>query len=137
MFPFNFCREDGKTESSGEVSVYNILTALPSYRLLLMRWLLFLSRLAFICGVCSLLSFLLLIMKGNADHAFESTIITIGFVMGLIVVPGTLICYLGVLIARKKLREIVPFWLIMANIFFFLFLIYFIFYLNDPYYHQG
>lgn len=102
-----------------------------------MRWLLFLSRLAFICGVCALLSFLLLIMKKPAEHDFESTIITIGFVMGAIIVPGTLLCYLVVFTIKKKIREYVPMWLIIANLFFFLFLIYFIFYLNDPYYHQG
>ena len=102
-----------------------------------MRWLLFLSRLAFICGVCSLVSFLILIQKGSGNHDFESTLITIGFLMGAIIVPGTLLCYAGVMIARKKLRTTVPLWLIMANVFFFLFLIYFIFYLNDPYYHQG
>lgn len=101
-----------------------------------MRWLLFLSRLAFICGVCAVLSFLLLVMKKPAEHDFESTIITIGFVMGAVIVPGTLLCYLIVYISKKKIREYVPLWIMMANLFFFLFLIYFIFYLNDPYYHQ-
>jgi hypothetical protein len=34
------------------------------------------------------------------------------------------------------LKEYVPLWLVVANIFYLVFLIFFIFYLNDPYYHQ-
>ena len=102
-----------------------------------MRWLLFLSRLAFICGVFFLLSFSLLINKWINDPTLESTIITIGYVMGMILLPVTNLCYLGVLIIKRKLSAYVPIWLILANILFLLFLIYFIFYLNDPYYHQS
>lgn len=101
-----------------------------------MRWLLFLSRLAFICGLFFALSFTLLINKWVTNPELESTIITIGYVMGMIILPVTNLCYLAVLIIRKKLREYVPLWLILANALFLLFLIYFIFYLNDPYYHQ-
>ena len=102
-----------------------------------MRWLLFLSRMAFICGVFFLLSFSLLINKWIKDPTLESTIITIGYVMGMILLPVTNLCYLAVLLIKRKLRAYVPIWLILANILFLLFLIYFIFYLNDPYYHQG
>ena len=101
-----------------------------------MRWLLFLSKLAFICGLFFVLSFTLLIKKWVNNPELESTIITIGYVMGMIILPVTIICYLAVLIIKKKLKEYVPLWLILANILFLLFLIYFIFYLNDPYYHQ-
>ena len=101
-----------------------------------MRWLLFLSRLAFICGLFFVLSFTLLIKKWVDNPELESTIITIGYVMGMIILPITNLCYLAVLIIKKKLREYVPLWLILANILFLLFLTYFIFYLNDPYYHQ-
>jgi hypothetical protein len=101
-----------------------------------MRWLLFLSRLAFICGLFFVLSFTLLIEKWVNNPELESTIITIGYVMGMIILPVTNLCYLAVLIIKKKLSAYVPLWLILANILFLLFLIYFIFYLNDPYYHQ-
>ncbi|HMK26577.1 MAG TPA: hypothetical protein VK483_11170 [Chitinophagaceae bacterium] len=101
-----------------------------------MRWLLFLSRLAFICGLFFVLSFTLLIKKWVNNPELESTIITIGYVMGMVILPVTNLCCLVVLIIKKKLREYVPLWLILANILFLLFLIYFIFYLNDPYYHQ-
>jgi hypothetical protein len=101
-----------------------------------MRWLLFLSRLAFICGLFFTLSFTLLIKKWVNNPELESTIITIGYVMGMIILPVTNLCYLAVLIIKKKLSAYVPLWLILANVLFLLFLIYFIFYLNDPYYHQ-
>jgi hypothetical protein len=101
-----------------------------------MRWLLFLSRLAFICGLFFVLSFTLLIIKWVNNPELESTIITIGYLMGMIILPVTNLCCLAVFIIKKKLREYVPLWLILANILFLLFLIYFIFYLNDPYYHQ-
>jgi hypothetical protein len=100
-----------------------------------MRWLLFLSRLAFICGIFFIIAVTLLIKKWVNDPTLESTIIIIGYVMGMFIFPATCICYI-VAAARKKLRAVVPLWLILANIFFFLFLIFFIFYLNDPYYHQ-
>jgi uncharacterized BrkB/YihY/UPF0761 family membrane protein len=101
-----------------------------------MRWLLFLSRLAFICGLFLVTSVTLLINKWVNNPELESTIITIGYVMGMIILPVTGLCYLLVFIFKKKLREYVHLWLILANILFLLFLIYFIFYLNDPYYHQ-
>jgi hypothetical protein len=102
-----------------------------------MRWLLFLSRLAFICGFFFLLSLSQLIWGWMQDGTILSTIITIGVFMGSLIVPATCICYLFVLILRKKMRSIVPWWLIAVNIFFLLLLIFFIFYWNDPYYNQG
>lgn len=100
-----------------------------------MRWLLFLSRLAFICGVFFLISFSLLLKDWLAEGDLKQTIIMIGYVMGMLVFPATCICYLVVFIVKRKLRVYVPLWLILSNIVFFLFLIFFIFYLNDPYYN--
>jgi heme/copper-type cytochrome/quinol oxidase subunit 2 len=82
-----------------------------------MRWLLFLSRLAFICGIFFLLSLSLLIWDWIKDESLISTIITIGYFMGLIVVPVTMLCYLVLWLFRKKPATIVPRWLIIANIF--------------------
>lgn len=101
-----------------------------------MRWLLFLSRLAFICGLFFLLSISLLIKDWTPDQNISSTIIIIGYLIGLIVVPITNLCYLGVLIIKRKLNVYVPAWLVTANVFFLLILIVYIFYFNDPYYHQ-
>jgi hypothetical protein len=101
-----------------------------------MRWLLFLSRLAFICGLFLLIAVSLLINDWIKDVAAVSTIITIGYFMGMIILPFTNLCYLAVLLIRRKLKPYVPLWLVLANLCFFFFLIYFIFYLNDPHYHQ-
>lgn len=102
-----------------------------------MRWLLFLSRLAFICGLFFLLSVSLLIRNWTNDEAISSTIIIIGYFIGLIIVPVVNICYLAVLVVKRKLGAYVPLWLVTANVFFLLILIFYIFYFNDPYYHQG
>lgn len=101
-----------------------------------MRWLLFLSRLAFICGLFFVASVSLLINDWVKDPVLESTIITIGYVMSLLLLPLTNLCYTGVLMIKRKLTTYVPLWLVLANLLLFLFLIFFIFYLNDPYYHQ-
>ncbi len=102
-----------------------------------MRWLLFLSRLAFICGLSFLASLGLAMTRTEYNEPVSSTIIMIGYGMGLVVVPLTVLCYLLVGVATDKLRKTVPLWLIIANILFLCVLIYYIFYLNDPYYHQG
>lgn len=85
-----------------------------------MRWLLFLSRLAFICGLFFVVSLSLLVKDWLHDQSIVSTIITIGFFMGMIVVPFTLLCYLVTWIAGKKPASVVPRWLIIANVFFML-----------------
>ena len=93
-----------------------------------MRWLLFLSRLAFICGICFLLSLSLLVWSWTKDEAISSTVIIIGFVIGLLVVPATLISYLVVL-ARKKTVP-VPLWLVISNIVFLFILLLYIIFIN-------
>ncbi len=95
-----------------------------------MRWLLFLSRLAFICGIFFLLSLSLLIWDWIEDESLVSTIITIGFFMGMIIVPITLICYLVLWLIRKKPAAMVPRWLIIANILVLLLLLGYIYYNN-------
>jgi hypothetical protein len=96
-----------------------------------MRWLLFLSRLAFICGIFFLLS-LSLQVRGIEnwvdDESAASTIITIGVFMGQLVVPITNLCYLVVWIARK--RSGVPRWLVIGNILFLVVLLYYLLTLN-------
>jgi hypothetical protein len=98
-----------------------------------MRWLLFLSRLAFICGLFFLLTLSLLVKDWLRDESMVSTIITIGFFMGMIIVPITLLCYLVLWIAGKKPATIVPRWLIVANIFVLIILLSYIVYMNYLY----
>jgi uncharacterized membrane protein len=85
-----------------------------------MRWLLFLSRLAFICGLFFVISLSLLVKDWLHDQSIVSTVITIGFFMGMIIVPFTLLCYLVMWIAGKKPATVVPPWLITANVLFLL-----------------
>ena|SRR5436190_16571666 len=93
-----------------------------------MKWLLFLSRLAFISGFCFLLSLSLLIKDWIKEPDLASTIIIIGFFIGMLLVPATLLCYLVVLFTKRKLNTIVPAWLIACNIvWLFVYLLYLIF----------
>jgi hypothetical protein len=101
-----------------------------------LSWLKFLSRLSFICGILFLASVSLLIKNWLTDEVAISTIVTIGYAMGMILFPLVNLCYLFVFIVKRKLRVYVPLWLILSNILFLLALIFFIFYLNDPAYHQ-
>lgn len=96
-----------------------------------MRWLLFLSRLAFICNVCFLLAFSLKLTKWIADQDLSATIIVIGFVMVVLFNPLVNLCYLVLALVRRKALSMVPAWLITANIFFLLLQFFYILYLND------
>jgi hypothetical protein len=100
-----------------------------------MRWLLFLSRLSFICGICFLVSLSFLMMKTDNQDLVSSTIIVIGCVIGLVVITFTVLCYLGMMFSRHKPGKFIPAWLIISNIVFLFVLLFYIFYLNDPYYH--
>ena len=101
-----------------------------------MRWLLFLSRLAFICGFAFVLSFASLFFKQIENQELLQTLITIGYVIGSIVLPVFLLSYLVMAAAGKKPGTVVPKWIVIANILFLLLLFTYIFYLNDPYYYK-
>jgi hypothetical protein len=95
-----------------------------------MRWLLFLSRLAFICGIFLLLSVSLQVKDWTRDEALSSTIIIIGYFMGMVIIPVVNLCYLGVLIVKKRLHPPVPMWLSLVNLLFLFILIFYIFYMS-------
>ena len=92
-----------------------------------MRWLLFLSRLAFICGLFFILSASLLIKNWAEDQAVVSTMIIIGHVLGVILIPTVNICYLVVLFWKRTVTGFVPGWLVIANILFLVILALYIF----------
>lgn len=100
-----------------------------------MRWLLFLSRLAFICGIFLLMSISLHIYNWAKNQDVTGTILIIAYFIGFIALPIVNICYLGVLIIKRKLGAFVPLWLVTANLFFLLILVLYIFYFNDPLYN--
>ena len=96
-----------------------------------MRFILFLSRIAFICNICFLFAFSLQLTKWIHNEQLSSTIVVAGYVMGFVINPLVIIIYfLTFLISRKTLKG-VPSWLITANILFFVIQILYILYLND------
>jgi len=83
-----------------------------------MRWLLFLSKLAFICNLLFIPAFILQIKNFIADTDLSSYIIIIGFVFAILFNPVTNLCYLVLFFINKKALSIVPGWLIVMNILF-------------------
>ncbi|MET0466921.1 MAG: hypothetical protein ABW007_27420 [Chitinophagaceae bacterium] len=100
-----------------------------------MRWLLFLSRLAFICGFFFLLAFSLRFTDWTNDDGTTSFIVILGYLMGGILVPVVNLCYLIVLFVKRKLIPYVPLWLIVSNLFFLVILVLYILVINDPGYN--
>jgi hypothetical protein len=94
-----------------------------------MRWLLFLSRLAFICGLFLLVSISLQLYNWVHEEVIISTIFIIAYFIGIVVIPAVNMCYLAVLIARKNL-SMVPLWLSLSNLLFLFIQLFFVFYLN-------
>jgi hypothetical protein len=96
-----------------------------------MRWLLFLSRLAFICNIFFLLAVSLQLSNWIHNQQLVSTVVIIGYVMGFILNPVLLLCYLIQVLLRKKFWQSIPPWLIFANIILTVILVlYIIFFLN-------
>jgi len=96
-----------------------------------MRWLLFLSRLAFVCNIFFLLAVSL--QFGNWIHNPDvtATIAVMGYFMVVLLNPLVNICYAVLFLFRKKFWTIVPSWIITANILFLIMQIFYILYLND------
>jgi hypothetical protein len=67
-----------------------------------MRWLLKLSRVAFICNIFFLLAFSLQLTKWISDEQLTSTILIIGYVMGFILNPLANFSYLVFGIFSRK-----------------------------------
>jgi hypothetical protein len=96
-----------------------------------MRWLLFLSRLAFIANVFFLLALSLKIANWIQQPDVVATILIIGYFMVALLNPIVNFCYLLLFIIRRKLLALVPVWLITANVLFLILQICYILYLND------
>ncbi len=96
-----------------------------------MRWLLILSRLAFICNAFFLLAVSLQVLQWFRNEDAEATIIILGYVMVAVLNPLANLCYLFLLVLYPiKLRNI-PRWLLFSNVVFLLLQITYIIYLND------
>jgi len=100
-----------------------------------MRWLLFLSRVAFICNLFSLLSIVLLWKTFIEQQVVVSIIAIIGYMLALFFNPLVNLIYGILLIAKKPLKDFVPKWLVVANFIFLLLQLQYIFFLNDTLHH--
>ena len=98
-----------------------------------MRWLSFLSRVAFIGNLFFLLTLLLRWKNFIRDEATTSFIIILGYTLTVFVInPITNLLYFATLAIRKKLFDVVPKWLVIANfIFLLLQLVFLLYILND------
>jgi len=95
-----------------------------------MRWLLFLSRLAFICNIFFLFAFSIQISNWIKNQDITDYIITIGFVMAFILNPLINLFYLFVGTISKKKLAVVPVWLIVANVLFLVIDAFYLLYIN-------
>ncbi|MBO9620583.1 MAG: hypothetical protein J7539_16285 [Niabella sp.] len=102
-----------------------------------MRWLIFLSRVAFLCGIMVILALSLLFKSWNHNETVSSTVITAGYALGLVMIPLINVLYLISWAAGKKPGTVVPRWLILFNVVCLLLIFAYIFCINDPYYHQA
>jgi hypothetical protein len=96
-----------------------------------LRWLLVLSRVAFICNICFLIAFSIQMTDWIKNEDITSMIALIGYVMGFIINPLLVLCYLLVSIFSRKKLKAIPSWLLTANILFLFIQILYILYLND------
>lgn len=80
-----------------------------------MRWLIFLSKVAFLCGVMVIIAFSLLFNNWNRSETISSGIILSGYVLGLLLLPLVNLIYFICWMLGKKPGKIVPKWLIVFN----------------------
>lgn len=101
-----------------------------------MRWLLFLSRVSFLCGLFMLLAFLLLFTSWNENEGLASAVIMAGYGLAILILPLTGFIYLLLAVTGRKPAQFIPRWLILSNILMLFIFLIFTFYFNDPYYYQ-
>jgi len=84
-----------------------------------MRWLLFLSRVAFICNIFFLLTFSFRFYQWISEESLASTIIVLGYFLAVFLfTPVVNLCYLILYILRRSPVKYIPHWLMVSNILF-------------------
>ena len=97
-----------------------------------MRWLLFLSRIAFICNLFFLLTVLMQWRNIIGDERVASTVIIIGYFFAVFFfTPVVNLSYGLALLRRKALFAWVPRWIVLSNFIFLLLQLQYILFLND------
>ena len=95
-----------------------------------MRWLLFLSRVAFVCNLLFLVAFTLSVTKWLKNEELTSAIIIAGFVLSVLFNPLVNVCYLVVFWVKRKSLAIIPAWIMVMNILFIILQLVFLLMLN-------
>jgi hypothetical protein len=80
----------------------------------------FISKLAFICNLCFLVTFIIQWVPHFPEGELVSIVIILGYMVAIVVNVVVNVWYSFLLFSTKQLRNIVPVWLISIN---FLFLI--------------
>jgi hypothetical protein len=96
-----------------------------------MRRLYFFSRVAFICNIFFVVAFSIQLSNWIKDEQVKSSVVMLGYIIGIPLNIIVNLCYLGMLIFRKKLTQTIPAWLITANILFLVIQVLYFIYLND------
>ncbi|MFV0606807.1 MAG: hypothetical protein ACK5NK_13305 [Niabella sp.] len=102
-----------------------------------MRWLLFLSRVAFLGGIMLILAFSLLLYSWNHEEAISSSIIMAGYVLGFVLIPVVNIIYLLLIISGRRPTRFVPLWILIFNFIYFIILLLYILYINGIFNFKG
>ncbi len=95
-----------------------------------MRWLSFLSRLAFVCNCFFLLALSLQFARWFHNQDAESTILIIGYFMAALLNPVAVVCYLLFFLLKRSRLQTIPTWLMIANAVFLIFQLFYLFHLN-------
>jgi len=101
-----------------------------------MRWLIFLSRAAFLSGIFMLAALALGFTSWYATTTAGPAIFLAGYGLAAVLLPLVNLLYLVLLMICRKRLAVVPGWLAIANMLFLIIFLIFTFYLNDPYYYQ-
>jgi hypothetical protein len=83
-----------------------------------MRWLLFFSRVAFVCNLLFLVSFSLLLYNWIGQEEITSALIIVGYVLAVVFNPAVNLVYLVLFWVKKNSLAAIPAWLIVMNILF-------------------
>ena len=102
-----------------------------------MRLIAFLSKVALICNLFFVLAVVMHFYNFLPNNPIIPTIVIIGYVLAVFVfTPVVNLCYLAMLLFKKKLFEVVKKWIVIANfVFLILQIVYILLFLNDSFYY--
>lgn len=83
-----------------------------------MQRLLFFSRVAFICNICFLLTWLMRYLPPMQQGHIASTVVILGIGLSLILNVIINFFIIVLLLQRKPVKEYAPLWLVVANVLF-------------------